>query len=80
MTGYVVTRYYRAPEIILTGQDYSYGVDIWSVGCILAEMISGTPLFPGKDYIHQFSIITQLLGNPPKEIVERVYNMDVRPA
>ena len=67
MTGYVSTRYYRAPEIMLTWQKYDvagmliinvlrYGtcsfmhsVDIWSTGCIFAEMLEGKPLFPGKD-------------------------------
>ena len=48
MTGYVSTRYYRAPEIMLTWQKYDTEVDLWSVGCILAEMIEGKPLFPGR--------------------------------
>ncbi|KAF9895371.1 MAPK protein hog1 [Aspergillus nanangensis] len=74
MTGYVATRYYRAPEIMLTWQQYSYGVDMWSVGCILAEMIKGTPLFPGRNHIDQFATITQLLGNPPPQVVERIYS------
>ncbi|PLB55443.1 map kinase [Aspergillus steynii IBT 23096] len=74
MTGYVVTRYYRAPEVMLTWQHYSYAVDIWSAGCILAEMLRGTPLFPGKDHIDQFKIITHILGNPPAELVDRVYS------
>ncbi|BCR87758.1 MAPK protein hog1 [Aspergillus chevalieri] len=74
MTGYVVTRYYRAPEVMLTWQQYSYAVDMWSVGCIFAEMLRGTPLFPGENHIHQFTIITQVLGNPPQEVVERVYS------
>lgn len=78
MTGYVVTRYYRAPEVMLTWQQYSYAVDMWSVGCIFAEMLRGTPLFPGENHIHQFTIITQVLGNPPQEVVERVYSRNVR--
>lgn len=49
MTGYVSTRYYRAPEIMLTWQKYDVAVDIWSAGCIFAEMLEGKPLFPGKD-------------------------------
>lgn len=49
MTGYVSTRYYRAPEIMLTWQRYDYEVDVWSAGCIFAEMLEGRPLFPGKD-------------------------------
>src|ERR1700709_547245 len=49
MTEYVATRWYRAPEIMLTFSEYTKAIDVWSVGCILAEMLSGKPLFPGKD-------------------------------
>ncbi|PYH70009.1 mitogen-activated protein kinase mpkC [Aspergillus vadensis CBS 113365] len=72
MTGYVSTRYYRAPEIMLTWQKYGMQVDIWSAGCIVAEMLRGKPLFPGKDHIHQFYLITDALGNPPDEVIERI--------
>ncbi|KAG0672744.1 MAPK protein hog1 [Pichia californica] len=72
MTGYVSTRYYRAPEIMLTWQKYDTEVDIWSVGCIFAEMIEGKPLFPGKDHVHQFSIITELLGSPPPGVIDTI--------
>lgn len=50
MTPYVVTRYYRAPEIIL-GMGYSENVDVWSIGCIFGEMIRGSVMFPGSDRI-----------------------------
>ena len=50
MTPYVVTRYYRAPEVIL-GMGYSENVDVWSIGCILGEMIRGSVMFPGTDRI-----------------------------
>ncbi|KAH3901951.1 mitogen-activated protein kinase HOG1 SCDLUD_001737 [Saccharomycodes ludwigii] len=72
MTGYVSTRYYRAPEIMLTWQKYDIEVDIWSAGCIFAEMIEGKPLFPGKDHVHQFSIITELLGSPPTDVINTI--------
>ena len=49
MTGYVATRWYRAPEIMLNWMRYDTKVDVWSVGCIMAEMISGKPLFPGNE-------------------------------
>jgi p38 MAP kinase len=49
MTGYVTTRFYRAPEVMLTWQRYDDAVDIWSIGCIFAEMITATVLFPGQD-------------------------------
>ncbi|PYH48750.1 mitogen-activated protein kinase mpkC [Aspergillus saccharolyticus JOP 1030-1] len=72
MTGYVSTRYYRAPEIMLTWQRYGKQVDIWSAGCIVAEMLRGKPLFPGKDHINQFFLITEALGSPPDEVIERI--------
>jgi mitogen-activated protein kinase 1/3 len=48
---YVVTRWYRAPEVILNASEYSKAVDIYSVGCILAELLGRTPLFPGENYL-----------------------------
>lgn len=72
MTGYVSTRYYRAPEIMLTWQKYDVAVDIWSTGCIFAEMLEGKPLFPGKDHVNQFSIITELLGTPPDDVIKTI--------
>jgi p38 MAP kinase len=57
MTGYVSTRYYRAPEIMLTWQKYDVAVDIWSTGCIFAEMLEGKPLFPGKDRTSSYDFI-----------------------
>lgn len=49
MTEYVATRWYRAPEVMLTFKEYTRAIDIWSIGCVLAEMLSGKPLFPGRD-------------------------------
>ncbi|KAJ5982225.1 hypothetical protein N7451_012325 [Penicillium sp. IBT 35674x] len=72
MTGYVSTRYYRAPEVMLTWKRYNEKVDIWSVGCIFAEMILGRPLFPGKNHIDQFCVITKLLGSPPDDVIADV--------
>jgi serine/threonine protein kinase len=77
MTGYVSTRYYRAPEIMLTWQKYDVEVDIWSAGCIFAEMLEGKPLFPGKDHVHQFSIITELLGTPPDDVINTIASENV---
>lgn len=77
MTGYVSTRYYRAPEIMLTWQKYDVEVDIWSAGCIFAEMIEGKPLFPGKDHVNQFSIITELLGTPPDDVINTIASENV---
>lgn len=49
MTGYVATRWYRAPEIMLNWMHYNKTVDVWSVGCIMAELLTGRTLFPGSD-------------------------------
>jgi len=64
MTEYVATRWYRAPEVMLTFKEYTRAIDIWSVGCVLAEMLSGKPLFPGRDYHHQLSLILDILSTP----------------
>ncbi|KAJ6012582.1 hypothetical protein N7522_002937 [Penicillium canescens] len=72
MTGYVLTRYYRAPEIMLTWKRYNEKVDISSAGCIFAEMIIGRPLFLGKDHIDQYCEITELLGSPSEDIIANV--------
>src|SRR4051794_33983412 len=79
MTGYVSTRYYRAPEIMLTWQKYDVEVDVWSAGCIFAEMLEGKPLFPGKDHVNQFSIITELLGTPPDDVINTIASENVCP-
>jgi tRNA A-37 threonylcarbamoyl transferase component Bud32 len=59
LTEYVVTRWYRAPEIMLACHEYSYQIDVWSVGCIFAELILRKPYFPGDDYIDQ---VNQMKG------------------
>lgn len=64
---YVVTRWYRAPEIMLSVQNYNEAIDVWSVGCIFGEMLGRKPLFAGNDYIHQLRLITQLIGKPKEE-------------
>ncbi|CUM68467.1 uncharacterized protein PRCAT00006192001 [Priceomyces carsonii] len=64
LTEYVATRWYRAPEIMLSSSQYTTSIDLWSVGCILAELFTCSPLFPGRDYRHQLILIFQLLGTP----------------
>jgi serine/threonine protein kinase len=66
MTEYVVTRWYRAPELLLSCEHYTAAIDVWSVGCILAELLGRKPLFPGKDYVDQLKLIVKMLG-PPSE-------------
>uniref|UniRef100_A0A8C4DZT2 Stress-activated protein kinase JNK n=1 Tax=Dicentrarchus labrax TaxID=13489 RepID=A0A8C4DZT2_DICLA len=76
MTPYVVTRYYRAPEVIL-GMGYQANVDVWSVGCIVAEMIRGSVLFPGTDHIDQWNKVIEQLGTPTQEFLMKL-NQSVR--
>ncbi|KAL9243893.1 hypothetical protein vseg_017730 [Gypsophila vaccaria] len=64
MTEYVVTRWYRAPELLLNCSEYTAAIDIWSVGCIMMEILKREPLFPGKDYLQQLLLINQMLGSP----------------
>ncbi|KAI8983708.1 MAP kinase [Pilobolus umbonatus] len=72
MTEYVATRWYRAPEIMLSFQSYTKAIDIWSVGCIFAEMLGGRPLFKGRDYVDQLNQILGILGSPDEETLMRV--------
>ncbi|KAA0151307.1 hypothetical protein FNF28_07165 [Cafeteria roenbergensis] len=67
MTEYVVTRWYRAPEVMLATQQYTTQIDVWAVGCIMAELLGRRPLFPGDDYIHQLRLIVDVLGSPSDE-------------
>eukprot|EP00002_Diphylleia_rotans_P039387 TRINITY_DN9115_c0_g1_i3.p1 TRINITY_DN9115_c0_g1~~TRINITY_DN9115_c0_g1_i3.p1 ORF type:complete len:378 (+),score=67.87 TRINITY_DN9115_c0_g1_i3:60-1193(+) len=72
MTLYVVTRWYRSPELLLMNNEYSSAIDIWSVGCILAEFIARKPLFPGKDYRHQLEVVLDIIGTPSYEEIASV--------
>eukprot|EP01017_Pseudomicrothorax_dubius_P021801 TRINITY_DN2344_c0_g1_i1.p1 TRINITY_DN2344_c0_g1~~TRINITY_DN2344_c0_g1_i1.p1 ORF type:complete len:251 (-),score=40.03 TRINITY_DN2344_c0_g1_i1:84-836(-) len=63
-TEYVVTRWYRAPEVILNASEYTKAIDVWSIGCIFAELLGRTPLFPGDDYLDQIQRIIAVLGTP----------------
>ncbi|KAJ7934075.1 kinase-like domain-containing protein [Mycena leptocephala] len=62
MSEYVATRWYRAPEIMLSFKNYIKAIDLWAVGCILAELLSKRPLFPGRDYRYQLDLILDLTG------------------
>lgn len=64
MTEYVTTRWYRAPEILVGWQKYSSAIDIWAVGCIVAELIGRTPILPGCDSRSQIDCICKLMGKP----------------
>mmetsp|Transcript_2453 Transcript_2453/g.3970 ORF Transcript_2453/g.3970 Transcript_2453/m.3970 type:complete len:919 (+) Transcript_2453:93-2849(+) len=64
LTEYVVTRWYRAPEIMCSSRQYDELVDVWSVGCILAELYLRKPFFPGSNHIEQLKLIFHFLGTP----------------
>lgn len=72
MTEYVATRWYRAPEIMLSFQSYTKAIDVWSVGCILAELLGGKPFFKGRDYVDQLNQILHILGTPKEETLRRI--------
>lgn len=78
MTEYVATRWYRAPEVILSWNHYSKAVDVWSVGCTFAELLSGEPLFPGTDYIHQIDCIANIIGTPTQSDLQSIQNDNAR--
>ncbi|XP_069797850.1 mitogen-activated protein kinase 14B isoform X1 [Narcine bancroftii] len=78
MTGYVATRWYRAPEIMLNWMHYNQTVDIWSVGCIMAELLTGKTLFPGTDHIDQLKLIMQLVGTPGPELLMKISSESAR--
>ncbi|XP_070556880.1 mitogen-activated protein kinase 15-like isoform X2 [Ptychodera flava] len=67
LTEYVATRWYRAPEILLASKRYTKGVDMWSVGCILGEMLMGKPLFPGSSTLNQLERILSTIDLPTRE-------------
>lgn len=70
LTEYVATRWYRAPEILLASHQYTKGVDIWSLGCILGEMLLGKPLFPGSSTFNQIERIMMSVDLPTPEDIE----------
>ncbi|KNC76341.1 CMGC/MAPK protein kinase [Sphaeroforma arctica JP610] len=72
ITQYVATRWYRAPEIILSWKQYTKAIDVWSAGCIFAELLQRQPLFPGKDYIHQVELIIKFVGTPTEADVSDI--------
>jgi len=72
LTDYVATRWYRAPEILLGSTKYSKAVDMWSLGCIFAELLTGKPLFPGTSTLNQLNKVLELTGKPNSEDIESI--------
>lgn len=67
---YIQSRFYRSPEVIL-GMNYHMAIDMWSLGCIMAELYTGFPIFPGENEQEQLSCIMEVLGVPDKDFVNR---------
>lgn len=78
LTEYVATRWYRAPEIMLNSRGYTKAIDMWSVGCIFAEMLSNRPIFPGKHYLDQLNHILNILGSPTPQDLQCIINEKAR--
>ncbi|XP_075985727.1 extracellularly regulated kinase 7 [Anticarsia gemmatalis] len=72
LTDYVATRWYRAPEILIASKNYTKGIDMWSLGCILGEMLTGQPLFPGTSTVNQVERIMSALPRPSSEDIQIV--------
>ena len=71
----VATRWYRAPELLYGSRDYTEGVDLWAVGCILGELLNNCPLFPGENDIDQLGIVIRNLGTPTEQSWPGVGNL-----
>ncbi|CAD7968151.1 unnamed protein product, partial [Amoebophrya sp. A25] len=69
---YIQSRFYRSPEVLL-GLPYTSAIDMWSLGCICAELFIGLPIFPGSSEYDQMKRITEIVGLPPKEMMEGAY-------
>uniref|UniRef100_A0A8C1JY06 Glycogen synthase kinase-3 beta n=1 Tax=Cyprinus carpio TaxID=7962 RepID=A0A8C1JY06_CYPCA len=69
---YICSRYYRAPELIFGATDYTSSIDIWSAGCVLAELLLGQPIFPGDSGVDQLVEIIKVLGTPTREQIRQM--------
>jgi cyclin-dependent kinase 12/13 len=67
LTNNVITMWYKPPELLLGAQRYSFSIDMWSVGCVIAELELGHPIFPGKSEVEQLDIIFRTIGTPTEE-------------
>eukprot|EP01121_Diplochlamys_sp_Union-15-3_P010084 TRINITY_DN2794_c0_g1_i1.p1 TRINITY_DN2794_c0_g1~~TRINITY_DN2794_c0_g1_i1.p1 ORF type:complete len:374 (-),score=65.07 TRINITY_DN2794_c0_g1_i1:266-1360(-) len=72
LTDYVATRWYRAPEILLGSNKYTKGVDMWSIGCILGELLGSKPTFPGTSTMNQLDRIIEVVGPPAREDIDAI--------
>lgn len=78
MTDYVATRWYRAPELLLANENYDEKIEVWSVGCILAEMFLRKPFLMGSDWKNQLFLILDLLGTPKDSELDFIENANAK--
>ncbi|CAG9331579.1 unnamed protein product [Blepharisma stoltei] len=78
MSDYVATRWYRAPELLLSTHTYTAAMDVWSVGCIFGELLLRKPIFPGSDATNQLELIINALGSPSPEEIESIPHIESR--
>lgn len=74
LTKYVVTRWYRAPELLVQNKQYDSKVDLWSTGCLVAELLGARAIFPGNDSLHQLRLIIERLGVPSEDELDFIQN------
>jgi len=73
---YIQSRFYRAPEVIL-GAGYNQSIDVWSLGCVIGELVAGYPIFPGKNEGDQLARIIAVCGSPPNKLLKRAFRTSV---
>eukprot|EP00271_Cylindrocystis_brebissonii_P020581 TRINITY_DN6876_c0_g1_i1.p1 TRINITY_DN6876_c0_g1~~TRINITY_DN6876_c0_g1_i1.p1 ORF type:complete len:405 (+),score=94.83 TRINITY_DN6876_c0_g1_i1:156-1370(+) len=78
MTEYVVTRYYRAPELLLNSADYTGAIDVWSVGCVYMELVTGKILLEGDNYVDQLRRAMKLVGTPLADDLDWLHSEDTK--
>lgn len=78
LTEYVVTRWYRAPELLCESKEYGAAIDVWSVGCIMGELLARRPILQGSSTNQQLQLIIQLLGTPSEEELTSIESESAR--
>ncbi len=78
LTEYVATRWYRAPEVLLSRKNYGFAVDMFSVGCILAEMFNGHVFLRGMTHLDQLDVIFRMVGSPSPQEIDAINSASVR--
>jgi serine/threonine protein kinase len=76
LTDYIATRWYRAPEVILSWKQYTSAIDVWSVGCILAELMRRKVLLPATSEQEMMHMIKELVGSPSNDLISMIEDED----